>query len=514
MPKTEVGLCMKRRQFMKSSALGLSAFSLPGSAILSSPAVHAKSLRDPFWRAFVVPPLDTGKRDGKQVHFDLSIAHGERNFVADLITPTLGINGTYMGPVLRAQRGDHVSFAVKNQLHEATTLHWHGFVLPAAMDGGPHQEIRPGETWRPEFEIIQPAASYWYHSHQHKKTGEQVYHGLAGMFIIDDEISLNAGLPMDYGVDDLPIVIQDRAFNRDGSLRYLASMHDRMHGMQGSTILVNGVITPGLKAQSSLLRLRLLNASNARFYNLAFDDARLFVVIAGDGGFLPRPVKAQTLSLAPGERAEILVDLSDGRDTILVNRPGIAPANGGTMNQMMGMMGGGNEAFNIMQIEAPSSGRRTRIDIPQEMLPLPEWQAVKPVKTRQFQLQMQMGPRMMMSNMMGKSPFSISGESMDMKVINHRVKSNSIELWEISNSSMLAHPFHVHGTQFIILNKSRSEIKASETGLKDTVVVNSQETVRLLIPFSEYSDSTRPYMYHCHILEHEDAGMMGQFSVV
>ena len=203
------------------------------------------------------------------------------------------------------------------------------------------------------------------------------------------------------------------------------------------------------------------------------------MVIAGDGGFLPAPAKVQKLKLAPGERAEILVDLSDGNGAILANRPSSAASGGGMMNQMMGMMNNGGEAFDIMRIEAPGSAKKTRIDIPQNMLALPDWKDAEPVTTRQFMLEMQMGPRMMMSNMMGKSPFSISGKSMDMSVINHQVKSNSIELWEVGNNSMLAHPFHIHDTQFIVLSKSRGSLSATETGLKDTVIVNPQEKVRL-----------------------------------
>ncbi|MCK5923364.1 MAG: multicopper oxidase domain-containing protein, partial [Methylococcales bacterium] len=474
-------------------------------------------------RNFVIPPLNTGKREGKHVHFDLNMQFGDTNFIGNATTPTLGIDGDFLGPVLRAQRGDTVSFAVKNKLDFNTTLHWHGFILPADMDGGPHQEIKPGETWQPEFNIIQPASTNWYHSHQHNQTGEQVYRGLAGMFIVDDEVSLNAGLPTDYGVDDIPVVIQDRSFQKDGSFRYMGSMMDRPHGMIGNTILVNGIVTPTLKAQKQALRLRILNGSNARIYDLAFHDARPFVVIAADGGFLPAPEKTQSIRLAPGERAEILVDLSDGRDAILANRPIKAQRgnSGGMMGnmggRMMGMMEQDQEAFNVMRIQAPANTKQTQIQLPSRMLALPDWQNTPPATTRQFELQMQMGPRMMRAIMSGGKPFSISGASMDMSVVNHRVKANSVELWEISNPSMRAHPFHVHNTQFIVLDRSSSNgqskaITATEKGLKDTVLVSQGETVRILVPFPEYSNSEILYMYHCHILEHEDAGMMGQFT--
>lgn len=507
---------MKRRTFIKSSALGLGSLSIStGSEFLGmgSSALADSNSRDPFKRAFQVPPLDTGRREGTRVKFDLSIQTGTTNFISNLDTPTLGINSSYLGPVLRAQRGDRISFAVKNNLPEITTLHWHGFILPVEMDGGPHQVIQPGQTWKPEFEVVQAAASYWYHAHPHERTGEQVYHGLAGMMIIDDDVSQNANLPIDYGVDDIPVVIQDRAFNRNGTLRYLSSMPDRMRGMHGNIILVNGVVTPTLKAERPLTRLRLLNGSNARIYNLAFDDNRPFTVIATDGGFLAQAETVQAIRLAPGERAEILLDLSDGRDVVLRNKPVPQSSQGGMMG-MMAMMDGGNEAFSIMKITAPASSGKARVQIPTRLNPLPDWRDVQPANKRQFQLEMAMGPGMMMSRMMGGSPFSINGEAMDMDVINVRVKRNTFEIWEIGNNSMLAHPFHIHDTQFRVIARSHGRpISAIERGLKDTVLVYPQEKVRLLVPFPEYSDSERPYMYHCHILEHEDGGMMGQFTV-
>ena len=500
---------MKRRDFIKSSAYGLSGIALGGSELLGfgASALAQSNSADPFVRDFVTPPLDTGLRDGNQVRFKLNMRKGESNFVGNYTTPTLGINSDYLAPVLRAKKGDRVSFEVSNQLDEVTTLHWHGFVLPAKMDGGPHQVIEPGQTWKPEFDLVQSASTFWFHAHTHELTGNQVYHGLAGMFIVDDDVSLNAGLPIDYGVDDFPVVIQDRAFYRDGSLRYLGSMPDRVRGMLGNVLLVNGVVTPTLKAERPLTRLRLLNGSNARVYNLAFQDGRPFTLIAADGGFLASPLSVNSVSLAPGERAEILVDMSDGREAILRNQPEKQTSRGG----MMGMMGGGGEqAFSIMKILPPKNLANSIVSIPQELSPLPDWRNVEPVATRQFRLEMAMGPRMMM----GRNAFSINGASMDMDVINVRVKRNTFEIWEVGNASMFLHPFHVHDTQFKVIARSNGrKISATEQGLKDTVQVFPQERVRLLVPFPDHNDAERPFMYHCHILEHEDGGMMGQFTV-
>ena len=509
---------MNRRNFIRSTALGIGGVSLYAAGDLSglAQALAASIDIDPFSRPFFIPPVEEGKRNGNQVHFDLNIAPGVSNFVGDLSTPTLGINGAYLGPVLRAKRGDQISFSVKNNLAEKTTLHWHGFVLPARMDGGPHQLISPGETWNPEFDLIQPGATYWYHAHTHKLTGKQVYHGMAGLFIVDDDVNLNSGLPVDYGIDDIPVIIQDRKFNRDGTFQYLGSMMDRIQGMKGDTILVNGVVTPTFKAKRPLTRLRLLNGSNARIYDLAFHDRRPFIVIASDGGFLTQPDKIRTLRLAPGERAEILLDTSNGLDAILINlsqKQSASRDSNATMGNKMRVTGEANKAFNIMKLEAPKSAERIKFIRPPVYKFTDDWAHAVPANKRRFQLEMAVDPGMMMSRMPGGRPFSINGESMDMDVINLRVKSNTFEIWDIGNNSMRPLPFHIHNTQFKIVARSHRAITSAESGLKDTVLVYPREKVRLLVPFLEYSDPDQPYRYHCHILEHEDGGMMGQFTV-
>ena len=497
-----------RRGFVKMAAS-------TGLLLPFSTSLIAKSIIN-TGNAFVVPPLDTGMRTGNQVTFQLSINSGQTMFFNGLNTPTIGINQSYLGPVLRAKRGDNVSINVTNKINEVTTLHWHGMTLPAKMDGGPHQFINPGKTWNSQFQIRQEAGTLWYHSHALHKTGPQVYHGLAGLFIIDDEGSDLLGLPSEYGVDDIPCTIQDRRFNRDGSLSYMTAMPDRMMGMQGSTILVNGVVTPTLKAKSTLLRLRLHNGSNARTYRLAFSDARPFHVIASDCGFLSRPFQTNEIRLAAAERVEILVDVSDKKQVMLKS----LATSGGGMMPMMRMMNSSPE-INIMMIDA-SQAKQSSHKVPTVLRNSnANLNPNAAVTTRKFELQMGMmgGGMGMMGNMAGASNggasmFQINGKSMDIKRIDFQVKRNTTEIWEIGNSSPMAHPFHVHNVQFRVLDRNGKRPHPSESGLKDVVLVQSNEKVRIIMKFPEYSDSQTPYMYHCHILEHEDQGMMGQFVVV
>ena len=497
-----------RRKFVKAAATA-------GLLMPFSPSLMAKSIANKG-NAFVVPPLDTGIRKGNQVTFNLSINAGQTMFFYGVNTPTLGINQNYLGPVLRAKRGDTVNINVANRINEVTTLHWHGMTLPAKMDGGPHQFINPGQAWNSQFQIRQEAATLWYHSHALHKTGSQVYQGLAGLFIIDDEGSDRLGLPNEYGVDDIPCTIQDRRFNRDGSLSYVSAMPDRMMGMQGSTVLVNGVVTPTLEAKSSLLRLRLHNGSNARTYRLAFSDGRPFHIIASDCGFLARPFQTNEVSLAAAERIEILVDVSDKKQVMLKS---LATSAEGMM-PMMRMMNSSQE-MNVILIDAGQAKQSSR-KVPTVLRNSSA--ALNPesaVATRKFELQMGMmgGGMGMMGNMAGAGNgdggmFRINGKSMDINRIDFQAKANSTEIWEISNASPMAHPFHVHNVQFRVLDRNGNAPHPSETGLKDVVLVHSNERVRILMAFPEYSDVKTPYMYHCHILEHEDQGMMGQFVVV
>ena len=466
-----------------------------------------------------IPPLDEGRLvDGVRI-FDLEIKKGMSQFLPGLQTPTLGINANFLGTTLRMRAGDRVRLNVTNNIGEPTTLHWHGLHLPANCDGGPHQTIKEGTTWSPEFEIKQKAATFWYHSHMHHKTGEQVWRGLAGLLIVDDNNSKTLDIPATYGVDDIPLVLQDRSFNSDGTLRYATAMHNTMMGNLGAVLLANGTVGAHFEATTNRLRIRLLNGSNARFWRMGFDDGRAFHQIASDGSFLPHPVKMTRLFLGPGERAEIIVDISDAKPTTLRNFmiPEETDGGGMMMERMLRMRrnslskDAGVEFLKIVPALDQKKYRGTSSKLPEKLISLPRLSPTDAVKTRRFVLEMNMGPRVMMGAV---DPLTINGNVMDMNRIDEVVKLGDTEVWEITNRSMMPHPFHIHDIQFQILDRNGKPPGPHERGLKDTVVVNRFETVRVIAKFEDYADPDLPYMYHCHILEHEDAGMMGQFTVV
>ncbi len=483
------------------AAFGSTALPLAGCQVRNAVMLDGSDESNPL----AIPPLNTGRIEQGERTFRLSVTAGEKEFVPGTASQTIGIEAPYLGPTLDMRRGERVRFHIDNELSEDVTLHWHGFELPAAADGGPHQVIRPGERWSPSYEVRQRASLYWCHSHVHGRSGPQVYAGLAAPIYVRDEEEERLDLPSEYGVDDIPVIVQDRIIDGSGRILYPLNMHTRMMGVQGDAVYVNGTRNALFETRTGQVRLRILNGSNARFYDFALEGNRSMQLVASDGGLLASPHSVRSLMLAPGERAQVVIDLSDGRPLRLVAR---SPRNA------MGMMGGrrrgmmgrredrGGDVVPILDLRPTGSFKATRL--PAQLAPLPAPDPSLAVRRRRFVLDM---------GMMGRR-MSINGASMDMNVVNARIPVGQWEIWEIVNASMMAHPFHIHNVQFRVLDRDGKAPPPLETGFKDTVIVNSREQVRLLLRFEEHTDPDLPYMYHCHILEHEDAGMMGQFVVV
>jgi len=412
--------------------------------------------------------------------FALTVQRGSTEILRGTTTPTWGVNGAFLGPTLRMRTGHEVAPAVTNGVDETTTMHWHGMMLPARMDGGPHQPIEPGATWRPAWTVKNRACTLWYHPHPHGKTAHQVFNGVAGMIIVDDEQSVALDLPRTYGVDDIPMILQDRTIEDDGSMPFDTEAN---FGQMGTEVLVNGTMGAYLDLARPVVRFRILNASNARLYNLGFSDGREFTLVANGQGILPAPVQLERLRLGPAERAEIVVAFEPGDRLRMITTAGTERLDQGD--------------FTIIEMRAGASALPT----PQRPLRLggPAPVAVPAAATvRRFKLQ---------------GHDKINGKEMDMTRIDEVVPAGATEIWEIRNT-VYSHNFHIHGCEFSILERNGSPPEAWETGRKDTVHLPEKSTVRVAVRFGEYTDPTSPYMYHCHILRHEDAGMMGQFVVV
>jgi FtsP/CotA-like multicopper oxidase with cupredoxin domain len=486
---------LARRRFLQLagvSVLGgvLSACTTSSAAPLTSPGDSSTTLP--------IPPLLVAEVHGDTKVFRLSAQQGESHFISGRTTPTFGFNGNYLGPTLRATRGDRVQIQVTNRLGEATTVHWHGMHLPAAMDGGPMQTIADASVWSPHFTIQQPAATLWYHPHPMGQTRQQVGMGLVGLFILDDTEPAHDDLPHTYGTDDLPLILQAQTFAANGDLVLNGGGGrggDREDGGQATT-LVNGVIAPTISTPESRLRLRLLNASSEGIYDIGFAGGETFSQIASDGGLLRAPVALTRLQLAPAERAEIVVDVS-----------------GPMVLQSFGRNGGRRGGENDTPTGPLLTISPTQTSAPSAPLPatLTTIEPVSPRSAAQMRdFVLDGGDRNPTIN--GQAMTSMS-DLMDMANV-VRVKLGTVEIWNLINRSNDTHAFHVHDIQFQILQRNGSAPAANEGGLKDTVVVRPDETVRLIMRFTDFADPNTPYMYHCHLLNHEDNGMMGQFVVV
>jgi FtsP/CotA-like multicopper oxidase with cupredoxin domain len=469
----------------------LAVLSIAGWAWIS--AVQTNTGSHAFENRLSIPPLLDHEIDnnGRKI-FNLAFMSGMSEMIPGHRFESWGLNGDYLAPTIRAKRDDEVVVNVRNDLDETTTLHWHGMHLPARMDGGPHQMIEPGETWSPEWTIDQPAATLWFHPHLHGRTAEHVYRGAAGMFIIDDPEIEELPLPKEYGVDDIPLIIQDRQVS-DGRFVDQITRFMRQNGTLGDEILVNGTHAPLFEAETSLVRFRLLNASVARIYNLGFDDDREFSIIATDSGLIDQPVAMKRIQLSPGERAEIVVELAQGDDVMF--RSSVAELNVEFWTQRLE---GGDDLFDIVRIRAADNLSESP-QLPSRLTQIDRLRESDAVRTRSFDLE---------------DSTSINGQSMDMNRIDEVVEVDTTEIWEITNASGHIHNFHIHLVHFQILDIDGEAPPAHLHGWKDTVFIPRGSTIRLIAEFRDYADSEYPYMYHCHILRHEDSGMMGQFVVI
>lgn len=427
---------------------------------------------------------------------------------------TLGYSADYLGPTLRFRRGQQAALSVANRLDRPTTTHLHGLLIPATADGAPHRPVSPGETWRTSFHVDQPATTAWYHAHPHGDTGRQVYMGLAGMAIVDDADGPNPALPARYGVDDLPLIVQDRALDPLGRAIYRSDGHAMMMGMRGDTLIVNGVADPVATVPAGLVRLRILNGANARNFDLAFEDQRVFQVIAGDCGLLAAPVARRTLVIAPGERFEIVVDFSDGRPAILETASDIAAVLAARMPTPSRTMGRGSGRLLRFEVDA---------SLPSHKRPPPQLLArlappVVPTGAARRIVSLDMGASMMGQGMapgtMRHGPggmHGINGKAYDPERIDFEIPLGSTEIWEV-RPQMMAHPFHIHGVTFRVLSLGGAAPPEHLAGEKDTVLVD--RPTELLVRFRQPATREMPFMFHCHVLEHEDAGMMAQFRTI
>lgn len=488
---------MSRRVFVQGTVLTVAGASVAGLSACSTSSDQPEPLGyDGEPRALPIPPVEEGTMDGDTRVFKLTAQDGHSEVLPGKDrTRTWGFNGPFLGPTLRARRGDKIRAEITNDLIEMTTVHWHGMQLPAYSDGGPHSPIQVGETWKPEWGIIQPAATVWYHPHPHLATATHAYRGLAGMFIIDDDVSDSLDLPHEYGVDDIPVVIMDAKFTEDDQFD---EKSDNTLGLLGTTPVVNGITNARFEATTRRVRLRLLNGASMRFYTLEVGE-KPFHVIATDAGLLDAPVEVDSLLLGPGERAEVIVDLEPGKDIQLRSVP--RKDNFGVPTDDNAADFGFRDSFDLLTIVGPEESAPEPAALPATLdRAAGETPSTVGLTEREFIL----------------NTFMINGEQMDMARVDTVIDEDALELWTVTNeNSDWPHNFHIHNARFKVVDWDGDEkMNVFNSGWKDIVNLPPKATARLLVEFGHFPDKTIPYMYHCHMLLHEDQGMMGQYVIV
>jgi spore coat protein A len=471
-----------RRDALERGTFSLAALCLlPAAAVKTSAGSRAAAAAaaEPFQAELQIPPtLVPVSSTATEDRYELTIREGRAEIIPGTLTPVYGYDGIYPGPTIRARKGRTAVVQVTNGLTFNQNVHLHGGLVPAASDGHPMQLIAPGGAFTYTYPNVQDAATLWYHDHAHGLSARTMFYGLAGYYIVEDELEDSLDLPS--GDFDVPLVIQDRAFNANGSLSYTENIDE---GFLGDTIVVNGTVSPRFAVKRGLYRLRFLNASNAREYRLQLAGQPM-TQIAGDGGLLEAPVSRNTVPLGPAERVDVVVDFRRFR--------------AGAQVQLTNTLGSGSTAT-VMRFDVTGrSGDSGRL--PSQLRPREE--VPTPTASRRWEL---------MLSSTGAPVWQLSGLSFEMGRIDARPARGSTERWTFVNRSHRAHPMHLHGVHFRVLERSSGTVHAGERAWKDTVMVAVDETVIVQPRFAPYAGR---YVFHCHNLEHQDKAMMLQMEIV
>ena len=424
----------------------------------------------------------------RTVELTLTAAPARLSLVPGGATDAFAYNGRVPGPTVEVYEGDRVVIHFRNELPEPTTVHWHGLHIPITADGSPFYPVAPGATYDYVFTVPPGSAgTYWYHPHPHHRTGYQVAMGLYGAFIIraaDD--------PLPADLPEKLLVLSDNRFLPDGSIdlpdpKGMQALVDRENGREGDVLFVNGAVMPTLSIRSGeVQRWRIINASASRVYRLAL-DGHSFLHVGNDGGLFERPVETSELVLANAERVEVLVRGTGppGSRAVLQTLPYdryVPQTRPPDWNRPRDLLA-------LQYSDAPPVPPRP---LPERLRPIPPIDPAEATATR----------------LMVLTQGLINGRRMDANRVDVSAPLGATEIWEVENLVGMDHPFHLHGFQFQVLE--RNGVPEPFLSWKDTVNVPKHETVRFIV---RYDDFPGQWMFHCHILDHEDHGMMGILEV-
>lgn len=495
---------MKRRKFIQHSSTGALTVLVGGSTLLSFAScgmddnnmmnmMEAPDIVEGAYTIALPTPPVTGPIVSLKAQSVSAILKAGNSTMA------LGYqeNGI-LGPTIQVNSGEQFQVDFLNGLTEPSNIHWHGLLTPADMDGHPSDVIQSGGNFTYSFPVSNRAGMYWYHPHPDLATAKQAYLGLAGLFRVTDGEEQALGLPS--GDFEIPLVIQDKLLKNTAALSYVPSGVDIMNGLLGDHVLVNGVHAPFQNVATKMYRLRILNGSNGRIYNLVLSNGASFVIIGSDGGLLAAPEITSNIILSPGERVDVLVDFSSmelGAEIYLVSEP----FSGGAYQ--------GKQSFKVMKfvVNQIVSDLYT---IPSTLSSYAVISESQSTRTRGFDISNGGGHGGHGGGMM---MHTINGKSYSENRIDESIVAGATEIWTFDNTEGIdPHPMHLHGAIFQVLDRTggRGQVFAHELGWKDTVLVMPGEKVRTIVQFGL---DKGVFVFHCHNLEHEDSGMMLQMEI-
>ncbi|MEU9714471.1 multicopper oxidase domain-containing protein [Streptomyces sp. NPDC047976] len=439
-----------------------------------------------FTQKMPLPPVLTPYLNtGTTSYYRMTLKEATKEILPGIRTPLRTFNGSFPGPVIKAESGRRVVIKQTNSLAVPTSIHLHGAHVPQDSDGAPMDLIAAGggsKTYT--YPNTQPHANLWFHDHAHHMESENVYRGLTGTYILTDDIERR--LPLPAGQYDVPIALRDARFLESGELIY--QMGDFM---KRNVIMANGKAWPYFEVAARKYRFRLTNTSNQRFFDLHLADNSELVQIGTDGGLLPAPHRTDVVKISPGERADVVIDFSRypvGTVIELRNKdfPPFEPA---------------EAVSKVLQFRVTRTAA-DRSSVPDRLRTLP---ALGPASvTREFDMKMDEEP--------GGTGAYINGKTYDMDRIDTEIAYGATEIWTVTNSNKLApHNFHMHLVQFRVLERNGKPVTSGpETGLKDTVPLKPGETVKVQATFDGYRGT---YVYHCHLFDHGAMGMMANMRI-
>ena len=434
--------------------------------------------------AFEPPTLQNMSRRPRVVEVSLVAAPARLTLIPGKKTPVFAYNGHIPGPTLDVYEGDSVIVHFENELPEPTTVHWHGLHIPASEDGSPFQAVMPGQRYDFIFRIAPgTAGTYWYHPHPDRRSGYQMAMGLYGAIIVH-----SARDPIPASVPEKLLVLSDNRFHPDGSVAFadsgsLEAITDAENGREGNVLFVNGHVMPSISIRSGeVQRWRIINASAARIYRLSLEGATI-IHVADDGGLFERPENVREVVLANSDRVEILVrgDAAPGTRAVLralpYDRydPHTRPADW-------------TRTLDLLSLHYSDSAPVAPVAIPPSLLHVAWLDTTDVVERRTVVLTQGM----------------INGKMMDMNRIDFTGRVGTTEIWEIENLVGMDHPFHLHGFRFQLLD--RNGVPELVPRWEDTIDVPPHESARIVVRFDDFGGK---WMFHCHIMDHEDMGMMG-----